>query len=397
MGERQAHRPIEISLLVNPATAWARSIIAGVGDYSRSRGGWVLRFETTGGRQTEYLPKHWHGDGIVARIVDQEQHDDLMRLGVPLVNVGGIRSWPGVHNVSVNTERIATMAAEHLIDQGLRHFGFLGVKRFSPSRERWRLFRDAVEPAAESVDCWELSRRVGTGTQASEQRAQLIDWLSKGPQPIGLLAWSDEQARVALEACQMANLAVPEQVSILGVDNDELICNLTSPPLSSIELGIDRIGYRAAELLESMLDGSEAPSEGVHLLDPIGVLARQSTSLLALEDQKVADALRFIGDRVDGPLQVGEVVASVGVSRRNLERRFKAATGRSVAAEIRREKLERARRLLLDTDLPVSQVAYRCGYEYPEHFITTFRREIGEPPQRFRERMMRKQRHDPHQ
>ncbi|MEM6855790.1 MAG: hypothetical protein AAF593_15385, partial [Planctomycetota bacterium] len=151
-------RRLEVGLLVNPATAWGRSIISGVGDYSRSRGGWVLRFETNGGRQTQYLPKYWHGDGVIARVVDQEQYEALRRLKVPLINVGGIQSWPGVQSVSVNTERIATMAAEHLMNQGLRHFRFLGVRGFGPSRERWRLFREAVEPAAETVGCWEVPR-----------------------------------------------------------------------------------------------------------------------------------------------------------------------------------------------------------------------------------------------
>ncbi|NJL31670.1 MAG: substrate-binding domain-containing protein [Phycisphaerales bacterium] len=202
-------------MLINPATAWGRSIIAGVGDYSRTRGGWVLRFESGNGRQDQYLPKGWHGDGVIARIVSTEQLEALLSVGVPVINIAESKLARGVTTFQVDTGRIAQVAAEHFVGRGIRHFRFLGLKNFTPSRERYRLFHAAVAKSAESTGCFEIPQEFRTQSQARNSREELITWLIKLPRPVGLFCWCDEQARLGIEACQLAVYAFPRTLRSL--------------------------------------------------------------------------------------------------------------------------------------------------------------------------------------
>ena len=213
----------------------------------------------------------------------------------------------------------------------------------------------------------------------------LAAWLHALSKPVGLMACNDDRGRQVLEACRTAGVAVPEEIAVVGVDNDELLCELSDPPLSSVALDTERGGYEAAQLLDGLMSGRIRQPARI-LVAPLGVVTRRSTDIVAAEDREVAAAVRWIRDWARrGPLRVAEVAQAVKLSRRSLEVRFRAALGRSVRAEIERVRLEHARSLLAETDLPTSQVAELSGFGSPSYLALVFRRRFRSTPTRYRE------------
>jgi LacI family transcriptional regulator len=216
-----------------------------------------------------------------------------------------------------------------------------------------------------------------------DEQATLADWLRSLPKPVGLTACNDICGREVLQACASAGLRVPDDVAVVGVDNDELMCELSGPPLSSVVLDLERAGYEAAKLLDGLMSGD---SVGRHVVpvEPVYVVTRQSSDVIGQDDASVATALRFIKNYAGRPISVCDVVEQVHVSRRTLERRFSCVLGRSISSEITQCRLERAKHLLLETDLPSYRVAEGAGFGTIKSFNRVFRREAGVSPQRFR-------------
>jgi LacI family transcriptional regulator len=212
----------------------------------------------------------------------------------------------------------------------------------------------------------------------------LLGWLKSLPKPVGLMACNDICGREVLQACAAAGLRVPDEVAVVGVDNDELMCELSNPPLSSIALDVENAGYEAARLLDSLMSGHLA-GERIVQVEPVYVVTRQSSEIMAPHDPSVATALQFIRNHAGQPIGVPHVVEHAGVSRRTLERRFLSALGRSISSEITQCRLERAKRLLLETDLPSHRVAAGAGFGTIKTFNRVFRRAAGVSPQRFRQ------------
>jgi LacI family transcriptional regulator len=223
------------------------------------------------------------------------------------------------------------------------------------------------------IEDWEQEQRI------------LLAWLKSLPKPVGLMACNDICGREVLQACAAAGLRAPDDVAVVGVDNDELMCELSNPPLSSIALDVEKAGYEAARLLDSLMSGHFA-GEHVVQVEPVYVVTRQSSEIMAPDDPNVATALQFIKTHAGQPIGVSHVVEHAGVSRRTLERRFARALGRSISSEITQCRLERAKRLLLETDLPSLRVAAGAGFGTVKTFNRVFRRAAGISPHRFRER-----------
>lgn len=211
----------------------------------------------------------------------------------------------------------------------------------------------------------------------------LSEWLDDLPKPIAVLAWSDVRGRQVTEACRLAGLRVPEDVAVLGAEFDELTDNLSNPPLSAVDVSAERVGYSAARLLDEMMSGQPAPREPV-LIKPRGIVERHSTDVIAVDDQKVASAMRFIRQNYQRRILVDDIARHVLLSRRGLEQRFKKMLGRTPSAEIRRIRLDHARHLLSNTDLPIARVSQACGIEELSSFSRSFSNEIGMSPNAFR-------------
>jgi LacI family transcriptional regulator len=203
------------------------------------------------------------------------------------------------------------------------------------------------------------------------------------------MACNDDRARQVMEACKIAGLHVPEEVAIIGVDNDDLVCNLSHPPLSSIALNFERSGYEAAELLDKLMTGEKMADQRI-VVRPTHIVTRQSTDILAIEDREVAKAVRFIRQHSKEPIQVSDVVDAVLVSRRSLYHQFRRVLGRSPNEEIRRTRVEQIVRMLVETNLPVSKIAFALGYSSVAHIARYFRQEKGMNLQSYRKLYGRK-------
>jgi LacI family transcriptional regulator len=281
------------------------------------------------------------------------------------------------------------MAAAHLVDRSLRHFAFCGFHGCAWSSGREEIFSRCL--GDRGFECHMHRIELGNWMHwpnwiedwEQEQRI-LLAWLKSLPKPVGLMACNDICGREVLQACAAAGLGVPDDVAVVGVDNDELMCELSSPPLSSIALDVEKAGYEAARLLDSLMSGRVA-EERVVQVEPVYVVTRQSSEVMTPDDPSVASALRFIKDHAGQPIDVSHVVEQARVSRRTLERRFSRALGRSISSEITQCRLERAKRLLLESDLPSCRVAAAAGFGSIKTFNRVFRRCVGTPPKRFRE------------
>jgi LacI family transcriptional regulator len=296
------------------------------------------------------------------------------------VDVSAARLVPELPWVETDDAAIARLAAEHLLERGFRHFAFCGDARFNWSRWREGHFRARIEAAGHALHRHEAP--AGARDPAAETVA-LRRWLLELPKPVGILAAYDIRGQRVLDACRGAGLAIPDEVAVLGVDNDELLCELASPPLSSVMPNTLRTGYEAAALLDRMMRG-EAVRPVAHLIPPVGVVARQSTDVLALEDRAVAQAVRFIREHACEGINVGDVLQGVTLSRRVLEQRFRRLLGRTPREEILQVRLARVKQLLTETDLTLYRVAERTGFEHVEYLSVVFKRETGRTPRQFR-------------
>jgi LacI family transcriptional regulator len=330
--------------------------------------------------------------GLIAQIYSAPLAKRLLAFRLPLVNIASFNASPllvkqHVPHVGADNHQVAQLAATYLLERGLRHFGFVGSSRYDFSRQREVSFRQAIEAAGHAVSCFDKMESL-----AFEQLYRLwsldeplLQWLRGVAKPIGIFACQDAWGAHLVEACHYAGLHVPDEVALLGVDNDDLLCELTRPALSSIDVPYERIGYEAAALFDRLLAGEKPDAEAV-LFPPLGVVPRLSTDVLTIADADVAAAVRFIREQGHLPLRVRDVLRAVPVSRRSLERRFFQALRHGLGEEIRRVHLERAKMLLASTDLSTPQVAERSGFSNAKHLATIFRLELGITPTAYRRR-----------
>lgn len=290
---------------------------------------------------------------------------------------------PNLLYVETDDKAIAHLAADHLLERGFRHFGFCGDPRFNWSNWRQEHFHRRITQAGFDCHVYEPSPpRRGT-TPWDQERADIGDWLRGLPKPVGVMACYDIRGREVLDVCRQLGIIVPDEVALIGVDNDELICDLADPPLSSVIPDAQRTGYEAARLLDLLMaDHPELPL--AHLIKPLGIAVRGSTDVLATDDTDVSAAVRFIRAHASESIKVEDVLRAVPLSRRVLEARFEKLLGRTPHEEITRVQVERVKELLAETDLTLSAIAHRAGYKHVEYMSVVFKRETGLPPSRYR-------------
>lgn len=380
---RGRSRRRQVALLIETSNAYARGLLQGVVHYIREHEPWSFYLMEQGrGDDPPAWLERWDGDGIIARIETPRIAAAVVRAGVPTVDVSAARLVPALPWVETDDEQIARLAAGHLLERGFKSFGFCGDVRFKWSEWREKFFADAVRAAGYEARAYRESGD-GAGDVAAQARA-LRAWVESLPKPVGIMAAYDIRGQQVLDACRSAGLAVPSEVAVIGVDNDELLCDLASPPLSSVIPNAHRTGYEAAALLERMMAGKRVPA-AAHLIAPRGVAARQSTDVLAVDDREVARAVQFIREHACEGINVGEVLRAVPLSRRVLEQRFQRLLGRTPREEILNVRLARVRQLLGETDLPLYLIAERTGFEHVEYLSVVFKRETGMTPRAFRE------------
>lgn len=369
---------------------------SGIARFAREAG-WVLDNTYA---QSGVPPFWWRGHGILSLITNPKDYAALRRFPtLPLVDLS--RGWitnampphlrrtgAGRPRVLYDNARIGRLAAEHFLERGFRHVAFFNYGNFWMETDRMPAFRAAVEAAGGNYHEIRYHRHFSILKPRPEQDERaayqwLVATLRQLPKPVGIFAASDDTAVKIMCACDDAGVGVPEEAAVLGCDNMPLICDYTPVPLSSIDNDLEGQGYEAARLLGRLMDGHPAPTAPI-LIAPKGVVVRQSTNILAVPHAKVARALRHIWEHFAEPLQTQDVAAAAGLSRRGLEQAFQRHLGRTVAAEIRHCRIERARNLLLETNLKANQIAAQCGFSGIVHFSQAFTRIVGQRPSFFR-------------
>jgi LacI family transcriptional regulator len=368
---------LHVALLVETSREYARGLLRGIARYHQQEGPWSIFFEPHGlSDPPPVWLKNWRGDGILARIDDQRMANAILDTGIPAVDLRGALVDLNLPFIGVDNHPVSKLAFEHLQDCGLRHFAFCGTPRGeNPNQDRrCDFFVELVEQAGCRCDVFVGQAKAGRSQSWEEQQQQIVRWLEKLPKPVGIMTCHDDRGHEVLDACRRAELHVPDEVAVIGVDNDIHLCNLSTPPLTSIDVNSSRIGYEAASILHEAMKGVSVPKEAVLLGPPRGVAARQSTDMLSVEDEDVASAIRFIRERAVDGIQVQDVLKRVNRSPSTLERRIKKILGRTIKAEITRVRLARAKLLLCETDLPVSKIAFRTGFSEPKYFCDVFRK-----------------------
>jgi LacI family transcriptional regulator len=323
----------------------------------------------------------WDGDGIIAQPrQDMPFVKQLTECGVPVVSLSGPPGTGGLPAVRANQEAVAELAINHFRERGFVRFAYCGDAREKIWPPTGELFRKHAEAGGYTCDVYQPA-------YDREARAlrigHMAKWLRTLPKPVGLLARDDLRAREVLDACRVAGLHVPEEVAVLGTNDDELICEMANPPLSSIVHNARRVGYEAAAMLDRLMAGKKVIADIV--VDPLGVHTRQSTDLLAIEDPDVATAVRFIREHACEGIHVEDVLDQVPLSRRALEKRFRAAVGRPPHMEIRRAQLERVKELLVGSDYKLEKIAEITGFSSAQYLAGLFRRMMNMTPGAWRQ------------
>lgn len=379
---------LHVALIVESSRAYGRGLLRGIARFVHTYGPWVLKIEerTLDGAAPSWLAD-WRGDGIIARVESEELARALLATGLPVIDVRGTRDLP-IPIIDTDNREVSRQAVDHLLERGFRELAFCGYAGVNYSELRLAAFREHARERGVPFSVYE-SPRLGHAIlsqveqQGIEEERRLARWIEGLAKPVGLMASNDIRAQQVLSVCREINVPVPEEIGIVGVDNDELLCELSEPTLSSVENDTERIGYEAGALLRRMILEGHTGHDRIYV-PPRGVVERDSTGSIAIDDPRVAQALSIIRRRISNPPDVDELARSVHVSRRTLERKFRQTLGRSPGEEILRLKIERIQELLRTTPLGLDQIATRLGFDHPEYLSVLFKRRTGMTPGQYR-------------
>jgi LacI family transcriptional regulator len=379
----------QVAVLVETDDSWGCSVIRGIADYSQNHGHWNLLIDPQDHEQRSALPDLWAGDGIIVRFGNRLQVDQVRSRKAPTVNVDTLfEGLPGVCDVVTDDSERAQLAFNHLRDRGFEKFAYFAPPNHRYSSKRGEEFINLVRQSGLECHEYKPGYRIGRKLGWEEQQRRVSRWLSSLPRPVAILTVDAHRGRQLAEICHMSGIRVPDQVAILAGDTDDLMCEVCTPPLSSVALAGRRIGYEAAAALDRMMNGEPPPAQPIKI-PPHGVISRQSTDILAIDDDTVVRALRFIQQRAFQDIVVKDILHEVPVSRRSLEIQFRRYLGRSPAEEIRRVRLEKGRELLARTDMSIGEIASACGFANGTRFGVAFRKRFGKTPLAYRKQLTR--------
>lgn len=380
--KRKIQKKRNIILLIETSHIYGRALLSGIAQYSRLHGSWNFHFEPGGLGAT--LPKieQWQADGIVTR--DSDRIDEITVLGLPTIVISSQKQLNGKYHIDTDDIAISNIAVEYFLEKGFKNFAYCGLDEMFWSRRRADAFAKRVAKAGFKADIYKQPKSKPKRLWNNEQLI-LSNWLKALPKPVAVMACADYRSQNVSEACKIAGLRIPDEVAILGVDNDTLLCDLSSPSLSSIALNTEKMGYLAAELLEQLMNGQTIKDQSIKVL-PTHVVTRHSTDILTVDDPQVAKAIRYIRQNPKKLIQVNDVAEVTTLSRRSLERRFRSFMGCSILNEIRRVHAEQVAHMLTETNLSVTQISMLMGYSEINNMRKYFRKHKGMSPREYRKR-----------
>ena len=378
-------KKVAILMLVNKE--YDRQMIAGISKFAIENDRWSVYLEDDA-RAKIPAKGQWRGHGIIADLDDRAIARTVARLRIPVVGLGGFSEKSlvprNIPYVASDSDVIGRIGADHLLACRMTRFAFCGVRK--NAYNSWSVIRERAfvkRLAAFGFDCSVYRGRQSTARKWESLQDGLVEWLDNLETPLGLMACDDVRARHIVEACHSLGRRIPDDVAVLGVDNDPMMCMLSTPPLTSIEQGTFRIGYLAASLIDRMMRSNRKVPRWT-IVKPVGVIERQSTSVLHVANDDVRRALQFIRNNVRTGIQVMDVARHVDLSRTKLEGLFARFVGRSTHEEIRNIRVTVAQQLLVQTSLPLRVIAEHAGFGSEQYFSTAFRKLIGVTPGNYR-------------
>ncbi|KOC91480.1 D-xylose utilization transcriptional activator XylR [Winslowiella iniecta] len=379
-----------ITLLFNANKVYDRQVVEGVGEYLQaSQSDWDIFIEEDFRCRIDNI-REWLGDGVIADYDDKQIESLLQQVDVPIVGVGGSyhrpEDYPPVHYIATDNAALVESAFSHLKEKGVHRFAFYGLPLSSGKRwaqEREYAFRQRVAQERYQGVVYQGMETAPENWQHAQNR--LADWVQTLPPQTGIIAVTDARARHLLQVCEHLKIPVPEKLCVIGIDNEELTRYLSRVALSSVAQGSRQMGYQAAKLLHRLLDKQPLPLQRI-LVPPVKVIERRSTDYRSLYDPAVIQAMHYIRFNACKGIKVEQVLDAVGMSRSNLEKRFKDETGETIHALIHSEKLEKARTLLVSSSLSINEISQMCGYPSLQYFYSVFKKSYATTPKEYRER-----------
>ncbi len=373
-----------VALLIESSNAYARGLLQGIIAYQQQHDSWSIYLpEQDRGATPPKWIRNWRGDGVIARIETEEIAKVVRQIGIPIVDVSAARQLENIPWVETDDRLVARLAADHLIERGFRNLAFCGDPSFNWSIWRRDHFIEAIRSRGLECKVFDAASRASPSYSWPREKRRLSNWVRGLTKPTGLMASYDIAARQVLDACRELEVMVPEELAVIGVDNDPIVCNLAFPSLTSVIPDAAGAGYRAAELLEQMMSG-EVPEAESHLLAPLGISTRQSTDIFAVEDPEIRRAAKLIREQACTGITVVDVLREIALSRRVFESRFRRATGQTPHEAILTQRLKRVEQLLRESDLSLEAIASKTGFEHPEYMSVAFRKHFQIPPGKYR-------------
>lgn len=362
----------KIILLIETSREFGRELLNGIARYAKLHGPWSFYLEPRALKSSIPRIKNWNADGIIMR--NSVISNDLLNLKLPtILCLHETRRFKHLPVVTTDSAAIAKLASEHLLNRGMKNFAYCGFDSLEWSVGRQECFKNFISEAGYSVDLYEQGKRK---LSWDKEQSHLQRWLIKLPKPVGILACNDDRGQQILEACKSAGLNVPGEVAVIGVDNDPIICGFCDPPLTSIALNTEYAGFAIAELLDKLMNGESMKGQEIKVT-PTHIVRRQSTDILFVDDEAVSQAIRFIRENAKNKIKVDDVVKQTCLSRRSLESRFRKLIHRSIQEEIRKTRTELITRMLIETNLSISEITSMFNFTDVEHIARYFKKEKG--------------------
>lgn len=365
----------KIILVIESSRAYGRGLLRGIARYSNIKGPWTFYNEP--GDEYREVPnlKNFKADGIIARLSEKTSLKKLKSIGLPVIAIGLRKPIAGFANIEPDSKKIGKMAAEHFIRKNFTNFAYCGIEDMKGSQDRRDAFKKIIKAAGYKTDVYEISL-AKLNNSWDQQQHKMASWLKSLTRPVAIMAYNDDHARRIITACSIADIKIPYEVAILGVDNDSLVCDLTTPPLSSINLNVEKAGFEAAELLDNMISKKTVKNKKI-IVNPTHIVTRQSTDILAVSHKQVALAIKFLRENSKKDLQVDDIVEATLLSKRGLQRAFKVSIGHSIHNEITHARLEQLTALVTETDLPLFKIAKLLDFQNISRISRFFKKNKG--------------------
>ncbi len=377
-----------VAVLAGSSLGWREKVMRGVAAYAHDHGPWHVYTAPEGTEDSLFFSETYPWNGLIVRITSRRFASRIVARRIPAVSIGSVKIHsPRLPRVKVNDETLTALAAKHLLGGGLRVFAYVSYFRSRNDEDRGPAFARHVGKAGCPCDFYSDFSKLAPGASWQSRQRDLARWLRRLTKPVGVMTWNADIACQVVEACHSAGIAVPRDVAICSGDEDEAKLELAAPPLSAVQIPAERIGYEAAALLDRLMNGAPPSGQPVTVEPEDAVIVRGSSQAAGQDDWELQQALRFIREHAADPISVDDIAASIQVSRRSLERRFQSVLGHAPNHELRKTRLELAKKVLLETDWPLVRVASVSGFSSAAYLVHVFNNLVRCTPSEFRRRL----------